>query len=136
MIKEIQKIDFEQTALTYAEVIVPLFLPKNYTWEIPSHLSEAVAVGKRVEVSLRNKKYTGLVKNILLEKPVGFDPKPLVNVLDNEPLLHEKQLALWQWMSDYYMCTEGEVMQAAVPSNLKLSSETTLIINEDEPGGQ
>ncbi len=70
MNKDVQKIEFpEVAALQYAEVIVPLFLPKNYTWEIPSHLSGAVAVGKRVEVSLRNKKYTGLVKKILTEKP-------------------------------------------------------------------
>ncbi len=112
-------------------MIVPLFLPKNYTWQIPSHLADSVTVGKRVEVSLRNKKYTGLVKRIIAEKPAGFDPKPLVNVLDAEPLVHETQLQLWQWMADYYMCTEGEVMQAAVPSNLKLSSETTLLWNEE-----
>lgn len=126
------KIDFtkHETPL-YAEVIVPLFLPKNYTWEIPFHLKDAITVGKRVEVSLRNKKYTGLVKKIITEKPVGFDPKPLVNVLDAEPLVYQNQLDLWRWISDYYMCTEGEVMQAAVPSNLKLSSETTLIWNEE-----
>ena len=121
----------DEKNLQYAEVIVPLFLPKNYTWQIPQHLLAAVAIGKRVEVSLRNKKYTGLVKKIIIKKPVGFEPKPLVNVLDAEPLLHQKQLELWQWISDYYMCTEGEVMQAAVPSNLKLSSETTLIWNEE-----
>ena len=127
------KIDFNQhESSSYAEVIVPLFLPKNYTWQIPSHFANAVTVGKRVEVSLRNKKYTGLVKRIIAEKPAGFEPKPLVNVLDAEPLVHETQLQLWQWMADYYMCTEGEVMQAAVPSNLKLSSETTLLWNEEE----
>ncbi len=127
------KIDFTQHEPSlYAEVIVPLFLPKNYTWQIPSHLHNAVMVGKRVEVSLRNKKYTGLVKRIIAEKPAGFEPKPLVNVLDAEPLVHETQLQLWQWMADYYMCTEGEVMQAAVPSNLKLSSETTLLWNDEE----
>ena len=132
MIQNVNKINFSEHQNTlYAEVIVPLFLPKNYTWEIPFQLKDTVVVGKRVEVSLRNKKYTGLVKKIIAEKPVGFEPKPLANVLDAEPLVHETQLLLWQWISDYYMCTEGEVMQAAVPSNLKLSSETTLIWNEE-----
>ena len=132
MIQNVNKINFTEHENTlYAEVIVPLFLPKNYTWEIPFQLTDTVVVGKRVEVSLRNKKYTGLVKKIIAEKPVGFEPKPLANVLDAEPLVHETQLLLWQWISDYYMCTEGEVMQAAVPSNLKLSSETRLIWNEE-----
>ncbi len=124
--------DFGEASSLYAEIIVPLFLPKNYTWEVPAHLVNAVAVGKRIEVSLRNKKYTGLIKRLITQKPEGFEPKPLSNVLDNEPLIHATQLQLWQWISDYYMCTEGEVMHAAVPSNLKLSSETTLLWNEEE----
>lgn len=131
MSNDTAKMDFGGASSLYAEIIVPLFLPKNYTWEVPSHLVDAVAVGKRIEVSLRNKKYTGLIKKLITQKPDGFEPKPLSNVLDNEPLVHETQLQLWQWISDYYMCTEGEVMHAAVPSNLKLSSETTLLWNED-----
>ena len=54
-----------------------------------------------------------------------------INILDDEPLLYEQQLQLWQWIADYYMCSEGEVMQAAMPSNLKLSSETILVWNEE-----
>ncbi len=115
----------------YAEIIIPLYLPKNYTWSVPEHLHDAIAVGKRAEVSLRNKKYTGIVNKIFTEKPAAFEPKPVLNILDSEPLLHPEQLQLWHWISDYYLCTEGEVMQAAVPSNLKLSSETILLSNEE-----
>ncbi len=115
----------------YAEIIIPLYLPKNYTWSVPAYLHDAIAVGKRAEVSLRNKKYTGIVKRIFTEKPPAFEPKPILNILDSEPLLHPAQMQLWHWISDYYLCTEGEVMQAAVPSNLKLSSETILIWNEE-----
>lgn len=115
----------------FVEVIIPLALPKNYTWAVPPHLQEAVQPGVRVEVVLgRNKKYAGIVKKILLSKPEAFDPKEILNVLDPEPLLFHTQLQLWEWISQYYMCSEGEVMQAAVPSNLKLSSESILVWNE------
>lgn len=115
----------------FAEVIIPLALPLTYTWSVPAHLQPSIKIGQRVEVQLRNKKYAGIVKKLHTEKPALFEPKELLNVLDDEPLVHEKQLQLWNWMSDYYMCSEGEVMQAAIPANLKLSSESILIWNEE-----
>ncbi|HEY0298693.1 MAG TPA: primosomal protein N' [Arachidicoccus sp.] len=114
----------------FAEIIVPLFLPQNYTWLIPAELANTVKVGIRVEVSLRNKKYSGIVKRLFDEVPQGFRPKPILNILDDEPLIFDTQLKLWQWMAQYYLCTEGDVMQAAVPSNFKLSSESILIWND------
>lgn len=116
----------------YAEVIIPLALPKNYTWAIPQHLQSDIKVGCRVEVVLgKNKRYAGIVKSLHPLKPAAFEPKDILNILDEEPLVFTQQLQLWQWMSDYYMCSEGEVMQAALPSHLKLSSETNLTYNEE-----
>ena len=115
----------------YAEIIIPLALPKNYTWAIPTELAEGVMIGMRVEVMLgANKRYAGIIKHILSEKPAGFNPKSILGVLDDEPIVYPAQLALWEWMAGYYMCTEGEVMQAAVPSHLKISSESIFILNE------
>lgn len=117
----------------YAEIIIPLALPKNYTWEIPAILLEEVMIGMRVEVMLgANKRYAGIVKKLLPEKPVDFNPKPILSVLDEAPIVYPAQLALWEWMANYYMCTEGEVMQAAIPSHLKISSESVFIYNEDQ----
>ncbi len=116
----------------YAEIIIPLALPKNYTWEIPSSMLDEVMVGMRVEVMLgTNKRYAGIVKKMIAEKPAAFNPKPILSVLDEAPIVYPEQLALWEWMAQYYMCTEGEVMQAAVPSHLKISSESVFIFNED-----
>ncbi|MBS1670307.1 MAG: primosomal protein N' [Bacteroidetes bacterium] len=120
-----------EEGLLFAEVIIPLALPINYTWSVPTHLHAGIKIGKRVEVQLRNKKYAGIVKKIHNKKPLLFEPKDLLNVLDDEPLVYEKQLQLWSWMSNYYMCSEGEVMQTAIPANLKLSSESVLIWNDD-----
>ena len=114
----------------YATVVIPLALPIAYTWRIPSHLQAAAAIGVRVEVQLRNKKYAGVIKAISLTKPI-FEPKEIINILDEDPLLYPAQLELWQWMANYYLCSEGEVMQAAVPANLKLNSESVLIWNDE-----
>jgi primosomal protein N' (replication factor Y) len=117
----------------YAEIIIPLALPKNYTWEIPSSLLDQVMIGIRVEVMLgTNKRYAGIVKKVFEQKPAAFNPKPILSVLDEAPIVYPQQLELWEWMAQYYMCTEGEVMQAAVPSHLKISSESVFIYNEDQ----
>src|SRR4051794_28682210 len=115
----------------YAEVIIPLALPQNYTWRIPEHLQSSVQGGSRVEVQLRNKKYAGIIKTLHGNKPEAFEPKEILNVLDAEPVVYSNQLQLWEWIADYYMCSEGEVMNAAVPTNLKLSSESILWWNDE-----
>src|SRR5687767_3357051 len=116
----------------FAEIIIPLALPKNYTWIIPDHLEEQVRIGCRVEVNLgKNKKYAGIVKRIHNEKPGLFEPNEILNILDVDPVIYEQQLQLWEWIASYYMCSEGEVMSAALPSHFKLSSETILIFNDD-----
>ncbi len=115
----------------FAEIIIPLALPQNYTWRIPEHLQSSVQSGSRVEVELKNKKYSGIIKILHHNKPEAFEPKEILNILDAEPLVYSQQLQLWKWMADYYMCSEGEVMQAAVPSNLKLSSESILLWNDE-----
>lgn len=115
----------------YAEVIIPLALPKNYTWSIPEHLTDKIEQGSRVEVQLKNKKYSGIIKVLHTSKPSTFEPRDILNILDEQPLIYTNQLKLWEWMADYYMCSEGDVMQAALPSHLKLSSESTLGYNEE-----
>jgi len=116
--------------ILYAEVIIPLALPKNYTWTVPEHLQQKIHPGSRVEVQLKNKKYSGIVKSTHTNTP-PFTPRDILNLLDEEPLIYPQQLQLWQWVADYYMCSEGEVMQAALPSHLKLSSESIIAYNEE-----
>ncbi|MBL7734820.1 MAG: primosomal protein N' [Chitinophagaceae bacterium] len=116
----------------YAEIIIPLALPKNYTWSVPPLLSQAAQPGVRVEVELgKNKRYAGIVKRLHDQPPVGFETKDILNVLDNQPIVFPEQLKLWEWISSYYMCSEGEVMAAALPAHFKLSSETLLVLNEE-----
>ncbi len=115
----------------FAEIIIPIALPKNYTWSIPESLQEEIMVGMRVEVILgANKRYAGIVKKIIHQKDLGFKTKAILGILDEAPIVYPAQLTLWEWMAKYYLCTEGEVMQAAIPSHLKISSESVFILNE------
>jgi primosomal protein N' (replication factor Y) len=115
----------------WAQIVLPLALPVVYTYAIPPHLLENALPGCRVEVVFgKNKKYAGIVKSITTQPP-SYTTKPILNVLDDAPLLYPQQMQFWEWMSAYYMCTEGEVMAAALPANFKLSSETILIYNEE-----
>ncbi len=118
--------------ILFAEVIIPSALPKNYTWSVPTHLQETAKVGCRVEVNLgKSKKYAGIIKRLHEDKPEFFETKDILNVLDVEPVVFEQQLKLWEWIASYYMCSEGEVMAAALPAHFKLSSETILVYNEE-----
>ena len=120
----------EPSSGLWAEIILPLALPQNYTYTIPVELMDKVKPGCRAEVELKNKKYAGVIKNILDKEP-SYKTKPVLNVLDDEAIVYPQQLQLWQWMAQYYMCSEGEVMAAALPAHFKLSSETILLYNEE-----
>jgi primosomal protein N' (replication factor Y) (superfamily II helicase) len=116
----------------FAEIVIPLSLPKNYTWSVPANLVSQVMPGIRVEVVLgKNKRYSGVVKRLHTDKPEFFETKDILNVLDSQPILFPEQLQLWEWIASYYMCSEGDVMAAALPSYFKLSSETVLVFNEE-----
>jgi primosomal protein N' (replication factor Y) (superfamily II helicase) len=125
-------ISFTSTdTLLYATVILPLAVPTTYTYAVPPHLQAQAQPGCRAEVVFgKQKKYAGIIKSVSANKP-AWQTKELLNVLDDEPLLYPQQLQLWQWMAQYYMCSEGEVMAAALPVHFKLSSESVLQYNEE-----
>lgn len=111
----------------FAEVVIPISLPKALTYGVPMEMQEQIAIGKRVEVNVgRNKLYSGLVIALHQHKPEDFEVKPIRSVIDDEPIVTQQQIALWRWIAQYYVCGLGEVMQAALPAHLKLMSETLL----------
>ncbi|MFT3680642.1 MAG: primosomal protein N' [Ferruginibacter sp.] len=120
----------QKTVTSFAEVILPLALPKVYTYTIPPSFEGKIQTGCRVEVVFgKNKRYAGIVRSISTEEP-PYETKPIANILDEEPILYPQQLKLWEWLAAYYMCSEGEVMAAALPAHFKLSSETILLFDE------
>ena len=120
----------------YLDIILPVPIPKLFTYE-SGEWEDDVSVGKRVVVSFGKKKlYSGIVAAVHENKPEGYETKPILSVLDEEPVVSQKQLEFWKWISDYYQCTLGEVYKAALPSGLKLESESYIVFNEEYTADQ
>lgn len=105
--------------MKYVDVILPLPLPGLFTYSVPEGMEGRVVFGKRLLVPLgRSKKYIGMAVKMHDEKP-AFEVKPIEQVLDENPVLLERQYRLWSWISDYYMSPLGDVYNAAFPAGLK-----------------
>ena len=106
-------------AMLYVEVILPLPLDGTFTYSVPDTLAPQVRMGVRVVVPLgRSKTYTAMAVRTHNDKP-EFDTRDILQVVDDSPVLPERQLRLWQWISTYYMCALGDVFKAALPAGLK-----------------
>ncbi len=114
----------------FVEVLLPLALPRTYTYALPESLQKNIAVGKRVEVQFGSRRiYSGIVKSIHNNKPEITKIKELLSVIDEQPIIQPSQFQFWEWISKYYCCYEGEVMNAALPSGFKLESESKVCFN-------
>ena len=114
----------------FAETLLPLSIPGTYTYRIPSHLSPQV--GSRVLVPFGRKKiYTAIVVMLHDRAPQGYEVKEIISLLDDRPIVRHPQLKFWEWIASYYLCSMGEVYKAALPSGLKVESETYISVNPD-----
>ena len=116
----------------FVDVILPLPLQASFTYALPPEMDGQVQIGCRVVVSFGRKKfYTGIVRNVHYLKPQEYEVKEVSAVLDEHPILVPLQFQFWEWLADYYLCTQGDVYKAALPSGLKLESETVVEYNPD-----
>ncbi|MBR3699494.1 MAG: primosomal protein N' [Bacteroidales bacterium] len=121
-----------ETRITlFAEVLLPVPVPGTFTYRVPYLLNDSIHVGQRVAVQFgKTKILSGLVVG-LTEKVPEVEVKYLSDILDSEPIVNPIQLRFWEWVKTYYLCHLGEVMQAALPSALKLSSESKVALSPD-----
>ena len=117
----------------YVDVILPLPLTGSFTYRLPASCEADVQTGSRVVVQFGAKRYyTAIVLRKHNDTPQGdYEVKEVSEVLDAAPIVLPTQLKLWQWIADYYMCPIGEVYKAALPSGLKMESETIVQLNAD-----
>lgn len=119
----------------FAEVIVPLSLNATFTYVVPSELRGRVVVGSRVVVQFGARRfYTAIVVAV---SPVNHSAKevelkPITELLDENPIVRRPQLQLWEWLADYYLCSIGDVFRAALPSGLKVESETYIELSPEQ----
>jgi primosomal protein N' (replication factor Y) len=117
----------------FVQVILPLALPRLYTYAVPDFLTGQLKPGCRVEVQFgRQKLYAALVHSVSNQPPLEYVAKPVLSVMDEQPIVTSGQLKFWEWLASYYMCTLGEVMHAALPAYFKLDSETYFVKNPSE----
>lgn len=116
---------------TFVNVILPLPLAKLYTYRVPLEMVDEVAAGKRVVVQFGKKKlYAAIIHDIQFHPPKEYEAKYILSVLDEDVLVSPTLLKFWNWMANYYMCSIGDVMQAALPAPFKLQSETKIRLNQ------
>ena len=121
------------TPLYFVDVILPLALPKAYTYQVDQKEVEQLAPGFRIAVPFgKQKMYTAIVARIHQVAPQTYEPKPIGMILDESPSITQTQLKFWSWMASYYMCSMGDVMRACLPAALLLESETLIVVREVE----
>ncbi len=122
----------EERITLFAEILLPLPIPGTFTYRVPFELNQKAKIGQRAIVQFgKTKIMSGLIISLTTEVPDYNSVKYLIDILDDDPIVNEKQLQLWSWISSYYLCYPGGVMQAALPSALKLSSESKIMLSED-----
>ncbi len=114
-------------------MILPVPVGRSFTYAVPPQMAECIKVGCRVVVPFGNNKlHTGIVLAESDGSGTGnYEIKEILELVDTEPVVGEHELRMWGWMADYYMCTLGDVMKAALPSGMKLASETSIRLKED-----
>lgn len=117
----------------FINVILPLPLEKRFTYTVSMAEADFLKIGMRVAVPFgKSRVYTGIVADIHQDPPQVYQAKPIEQILDEQPLVSIEQLQFWTWISEYYMCTEGEVLRSAVPSAFLLESETVVQLLKQE----
>lgn len=119
-----------QTSI-FADVLLPVPIPRYFTYQVPEHLTSEVNFGHRVIVQFGRKILTGIIWNIHQKAPEQYKARYLLDSIDLQPVIAPQQKDLFEWLATYYMCTPGEVMNAALPTGLKLSSESKIQLHPE-----
>jgi primosomal protein N' (replication factor Y) (superfamily II helicase) len=109
----------------FAELLLPVPIAKLFTYRVPIELNDKISVGQRAIVQFGDRRIlTGIITVVHENPPTEYEAKYILELLDVDPIIHVHQLSFYQWIAEYYMCTAGEVLNAALPAGLKLSSES------------
>jgi primosomal protein N' (replication factor Y) len=110
------------TSSLFADIILPLAVRGRFTYKIPDHISGYIRPGVMVTVPFGGRTlYSGIVVKVHDNSPDIKNVRTIVNLPDRIPPINELLLKLWQWISEYYLCSEGEVMKAAIPGGISHS---------------
>lgn len=123
---------FEDEITLFADLILPVPVPRLFTYRVPRNISEMIQVGARVIVQFgKNRVITAVVANIHSNPPAQYQAKYILELLDDEPIITTHQLELFKWVSEYYLCNIGEVLNVAMPAGLKITSQSRIQHNPE-----
>ncbi len=123
-------LEFNPDETLFAELVIPVPIAKLFTYRVPASFNSKIKIGQRAIVQFGARKIqTGIILSIHNKPPKDYEAKYILELLDDNEIIFSQQFQLYQWIADYYMCTLGEVVNAALPSGLKLSSESVVQIN-------
>ncbi|MDQ6477592.1 primosomal protein N' [Dyadobacter sp. LHD-138] len=123
---------FEDEITLFADLILPVPVPRLFTYRVPRNMSEMIKVGARVIVQFgKNRVITAVVAHLHANPPTQYQAKYILELLDDEPIVTTKQLELFNWISEYYLCNIGEVLNVALPAGLKITSQSRIQHNPE-----
>ncbi|KAA6440962.1 primosomal protein N' [Dyadobacter flavalbus] len=123
---------FEEETTLFADLILPVPIPSLFTYRVPREMSELIKVGARVIVQFGKKRViTAVIANIHTNPPVKYQAKYILELLDEQPIVTARQLELFKWVAEYYLCNIGEVLNVALPAGLKITSQSRIQLNPE-----
>jgi primosomal protein N' (replication factor Y) len=123
---------FEDEITLFGDLILPVPVPRLFTYRVPRNISEMIKVGARVIVQFgKNRVITAVVAHLHTNPPTQYQAKYILELLDDEPIVTTKQLELFNWISEYYLCNIGEVLNVALPAGLKITSQSRIQHNPE-----
>jgi primosomal protein N' (replication factor Y) len=127
-----EQVLFEEEITCFVDAVLPVPIPQLFTYRVPRELSDLVRVGSRVVVEFgKSRVVTAVIAKVHQSPPAKYKAKYILELLDLEPVVTSGQLWLFNWIAEYYMCNVGEVMNVALPSGLKISSQSKIQYNPD-----
>ena len=122
---EINPLFETEESTIFVDALLPLPIPRHFTYRVPRIWAEVVQLGLRIVVPFGSSKVlTAVIVSVHHQPPKQYQAKYILEILDEAPLVTESQIKLFQWVADYYMCYPGEVFQVALPAGLKISSQS------------
>ncbi|GGC13079.1 replication restart helicase PriA [Dyadobacter sediminis] len=123
---------FEEETTLFADLILPVPIPSLFTYRVPREMSELIKVGARVIVQFGKKRViTAVIANIHTNPPLKYQAKYILELLDEQPIVTARQLELFKWVAEYYLCNIGEVLNVALPAGLKITSQSRIQLNPE-----
>src|SRR5690606_26032401 len=121
----------------FVDIILPIPIHREFTYRVPYEMNDYIQEGVRVVVPFgKSKFYTGVVTRVHENIPKDYTAKYLEFILDESPIVTGKQYTFWKWIAKYYMAPIGDVLNAALPANFKLASETKILLHPDFEKGE